>query len=129
MSIRQKFVNLQIDYIEVVLMPAVNRASMADEEFSRDIELKKLLTQTTLGFCIIIHIAFIQNELGIIELRDTLKRFDSSDRDTFDIDWQVFDILKYVRDCFSHNIDASLFPREQNNTIRFLESLAAHSST
>ena len=125
MGVRQNFVNLQIDYIDVVLMPAVTRASMADSEFSRNVELNKLLIQTTLGFCVTFHIAFIQKELGT-ERWNTLKRVDSSERSSIDINWEIFDILKYVRDCFSHSPDGNIFPRSQNNTIRFLDYLPRH---
>ena len=117
MNIRQKFVNLQIDYIEVVLMPAVSRACNADDNISNNMVLQKSLTQTTLGLCIIYHMAFIQAELG--ELWSDIKRCDSEKRAEFNIDWALFEIFKYIRDCFAHDPNGVLFPEVQTNTKRF----------
>jgi len=121
MSIKQKFVNLQIDYIEVVLMPAASRASSADDNISNNLELQKSLTQTTLGLCIIYHMAFIQAELG--DIWSKVKHLDSEHRNEYDIDWSLFNTFKYIRDCFAHDTEGNLFPVEQNNTRRFLENL------
>ncbi len=121
MDIVEKFVHLHIDYIEVVLSPAVSRASHADHELSGNAALQKQLRQTTFGLCVIYHMAFVQSALG--DNWNGLKRFDSADREGFNIDWCMFDTIKYIRDCFAHDPDGELFPSEQNNTSRFLSNI------
>lgn len=124
MNIVDRFVHFHLDYVEVVLEPAVSRAASADDNISKNTDLQRQLNQTTFGLCVIYHLAFIQSALG--ENWDTLKRFNSRDRENYNIDWNVFDLLKYIRDCFAHDPDGELFPSDQNNTIRFRAEIDNH---
>lgn len=121
MSTRQKFVEFQITYIEVVLESAVSRACSADDAISKDVSLQQSLIQLTLGLCVIYHMAFIQKELG--EVWSTIKGFNSGKREDYNLDWILFDILKYIRDCFAHDPSGGLFPPKQANTKRFIDNL------
>jgi hypothetical protein len=123
MNARQEFVNLQIDYIEVVLSAAVSRACHADADLAGNPELIQILSQTTMGLCVIYHMAFIQSALGD-ELWSDIKGFQAAKRDDYEIDWLKFDLLKYIRDCFAHDPKGRLFPETQRNTQRFLASYA-----
>ena len=121
MDIVEKFINLHLDYIEVVLEPSVSRACSADDRFSKNIDLQKKLQQTTLGLCVIYHMAFVQAALE--EKWSTLKRPNSPQRDDFNIDWDKFDTFKYIRDCFAHNPDGEMFSDQQSNTIKFQSNM------
>ena len=84
MDIIQKFVDLHIHYIEIILELAVSGACFVDTELSQNTPLNKNLKQTTLGLCIIYHMVFIQSSLG--EQFNIQKRTDSTERSNFDIE-------------------------------------------
>ncbi len=84
---------------------------------NRQAELKNAIN----GLCILYYFSFLQSNISEDQWRK-IKRSDSEGRGNFkNVIWKLFDALKYIRDCFGHDYQGTLFPSTQENTCQFID--------
>lgn len=122
MNLRDKILNnfskFRMSLVETVLRSAVDREAHIDTRLANNPEQQNHLKNIVNGMCIIYYFAFLQenlrgswNEIKSIRSRNRSKN----------INWNHFEIFKYVRDCAAHSPELEMFPYSQSNTIEFLK--------
>ncbi len=79
-----------------------------------------ILTNSLRGLSVLYYFAFLQSHVEKAQWKG-IKDQKGIERKNFKtVNWDHFDSFKYVRDCFGHNWEGSLFPITQDNTKQFL---------
>lgn len=116
---------MRMELVETVLGSAVVREANIDIDLAQDTIRQETLKNFIRGLSILYYYSFMQSFVEEAQWND-IKRFSSRHRANLGvgvINWNWFDIFKYVRDCFGHDWQGSLFPSSQSNTTHFLSIL------
>lgn len=121
----KRLAEMRMDLVETVLGSAVVREANIDIYLAQDTIRQETLKNFIRGLSILYYYSFMQSFVEEAQWND-IKSFKSTQRSSLkEINWDWFDIFKYVRDCFGHDWQGSLFPSTQSNTKRFLSILRA----
>lgn len=116
----KRLAEMRMDLVETVLGSAVKREANIDIYLARDTIRQETLENFIRGLSILYYYSFMQSFVEEAQWND-IKKSKSCHRASLNgINWDWFDIFKYVRDCFGHDWQGSLFPSTQSNTKRFL---------
>ena len=111
--VRNRLINL--------LCQSVKREVRIDPNgLGNNIERQAELKNAINGLSILYYYSFLQYNVSK-EQWNRIKNSSSDYRESFnEFDWRLFDAFKYIRDCFGHDYEGTLFPSTQNNTVQFM---------
>lgn len=116
----KRLAEVKVDLIEL-LESAVSREVKTDESLEKNVQKQELLRNFIRGLCIIYYFSFLEASISNEQWNKIKKTQNVSERDKFkNIDWDKFDLFKYVRDCFAHNGKGEMFSESQSNTKKFI---------
>jgi len=120
-EVLRKLAYIRMELIETVLGAAVDREADVDLYLKWNEDKKRRLKNFISGLSVIYLFSFMQSHVEENQWED-IKSPSGKQRALFkNVDFDCFDVFKYVRDCFAHDWEGSMFPKTQSNTIYFLQ--------
>ena len=132
---RNMFNDLVLDELEKIrenideslLSVALEAVLKSDEHNWIEPEYQDQSARVLRGITIMYYFAFLQSHVSE-STWDKIKSFRNENRSSIaSIDWNKFDIFKYVRDCYAHSPEGLFFPDTQANTKHVLKLLDENS--
>lgn len=126
-TIKQQKLNrlaeLEVDLINLI-DSAVSREVKTDAYLEKDAQKQELLRNFIRGLCIIYYFSFLEANISKKQWDKIKRSKNTTERNKFkNIDWDKFDLFKYVRDCFAHNWNGEMFSESKSNTKNFISIL------
>lgn len=123
-QVLDRLASFRMDRVETLLLTAVNREARIDINLGKDLVRQERLRTSMRGLSILYYFSFLQSHISEQEWGG-IKAPNGPNRAKFNkVNWHWFDALKYVRDCFGHDWEGSLFPATQGNTQHFQAIMA-----
>ena len=110
--------DLSINLIETTLKSAVSKESVIALKLKEDLTQQENLQQSIRGLSILSYFTFLQAHLTDVTW-ESLRNVNAPIWSNLNADSDIFDLLRYSRDCYGHNWKGELFSASQPNTIRF----------
>lgn len=119
-EVLRKLDDIKIGLVDNILSQAVGREAHTDIKLGKDIKKQSQLKNSIIGLSILYYFSFTQSHIDESQWKDIKFRKNSRQGSSFkSVKWDWFDMFKYVRDCFGHDWEGSLFPATQSNTKEF----------